>query len=154
MAPPDDGFLGQGWNFQLPRPALANEQEVAAGVGLATATVQGVEYSPIAEASGEEKIRQSIWLILSTSQGERIGRPDFGCGLHDLVFATRTANTLGEASRTVTSALQRWEPRIALLGVDARYHPSDPNGILIEIRYEVRATNSRFNLVYPFYLST
>lgn len=135
----DDSFLGRGWNFSL-RPD-------SAGVGV---DAQG----QIAEASGDEKIRQSIWVILSTAPGERVGRPDFGCGIHDLVFAPRTAGTLGELSRSVTTALQRWEPRIEVLGVDALPHPKDANGILLEIRYEIRATNSRFNLVYPFYLST
>lgn len=138
MAASDESFLGKGWNFALSQPF---------GVGPSPGG------HPIREASGEEKISQSIWLILSTAPGERIGRPDFGCGLHDLVFAPRTAGFLGELSRTVTAALQRWEPRIEVLGVEARPHPADPNGILIDIRYEVRATNSRYNLVYPFYLS-
>lgn len=135
----DKDFLGRGWNFNL-RPDEAGIAVDSSG--------------RIAEASGDEKIRQSIWLILSTAPGERIGRPDFGCGIHDLVFAPRTAGTLGELSRAVTTALRRWEPRIEVLGVDAVPHPKDANGILLEIRYEVRMTNSRSNLVYPFYLST
>jgi uncharacterized protein len=135
----DDGFLGSGWAFGL--------DEGAPGVGLDPG-------SAIAAASGEDKVRQSIWLLLSTARGERIGRPDFGCGIHDLVFAPRTTGTLGEVRRAVTEALDRWEPRVALLGVDARLHPADPAGILIDIQYEVRATNSRQNLVFPFYLST
>jgi phage baseplate assembly protein W len=132
----DESFLGQGWNFALGQNA---------GLGLVS--------GQIAEASGDEKIRQSIWLILSTAPGERVGRPDFGSGIHDLVFAPRTATTLGEVSRAVTAALRRWEPRIEVLGVTALPHPRDVNGIVVELQYEVRATNSRFNLVYPFYLS-
>lgn len=137
MAATDEGFLGRGWGFD----------RAGGGVGLDTGR-------QIAEASGDEKIRQSIWLILSTARGERIGRPDFGCGIHDLVFATRTAGTLGDIARAVTEALGRWEPRIDLIAVDARPHPGDPTGIVVEIEYEIRATNSRYNLVYPFYLST
>lgn len=81
MADSDGSFLGRGWNFALSKPF---------GVGPSGSG------GPIAEASGEEKLQQSIWLILSTAPGERIGRPDFGCGIHDLTFAPRSASTLGE----------------------------------------------------------
>jgi phage baseplate assembly protein W len=138
MATANDGFLGTGWGFDL----------ASGGVG-PDGTTHG-----IAEASGEAKIRQSIWILLSTAPGERIGRPDFGCGVHDLVFATRTAGTMGEIARAVTEAIRRWEPRVDVLSVDARPHPGDAMGILVDIRYQVRATNSRANFVYPFYLST
>lgn len=133
----DDGFLGRGWAFDLR----------GGGVGVDT------ERKHVAEAGGEEKIRQSIWLILSTARGERVGRPDFGCGIHDLVFSTPTAGALGDIARSVREALAQWEPRIEILAVDARVHPDDPNGVLVEIHYEILATNSRQNLVYPFYLS-
>jgi phage baseplate assembly protein W len=138
MAAANDGFLGTGWGFD------------PAGGGVAVEP----QSHRVAEASGEAKIRQSIWLILSTARGERIGRPTFGCGVHDLVFATRTASTMGGISGAVSEALRRWEPRIDLLSVEARPHPNDPLGVLVDIRYEIRATNSRANLVYPFYLST
>ncbi|HEU4537323.1 MAG TPA: GPW/gp25 family protein, partial [Polyangiaceae bacterium] len=88
-------FLGRGWAFDLSE---------GRGVG------PGPD-GRVAEAGGEEKIRQSIWLILSTAPGERPTRPDFGCGIHELVFAPRTAGTLGEIIRAVTEALSRWEPR-------------------------------------------
>ena len=138
MAAANDGFLGTGWGYDL----------AGGGVGVDPGT------HLVAEASGEAKIRQAIWVLLSTARGERIGRPDFGCGVHDLVFATRTAGTMGDITRAVTEAIRTWEPRVELLSVFARPHPSDPLGILVDIRYEVRATNSRTNLVYPFYLST
>lgn len=138
MAGADQDFLGGGWGFSL--------SEEAVGIGV---DADG----HVAGASGEDKIRQSIWLILSTAPGERLGRPDFGCGIHDLTFAQLSAGTLGEVSRAVTAALHLWEPRIDVLASEARPHPEDPNGILIEIQYVVRATNSRLNLVYPFYLS-
>ncbi len=137
MAAANAGFLGKGWGFDL----------VSGGVTTDSATKH------IAEASGEAKIRQSIWILLSTAPGERIGRPDFGCGIHNLVFATRTAGTMGQIARAVSEAIARWEPRVDLISVDARPHPSDPVGVLVDIHYEVRATNSRSNLVYPFYLS-
>ena len=78
-------------------------------------------------------------------------RPDFGCGIHDLVFANASAATVGRIVHEVNEALLRLEPRIDVLQVDAR--PGDTsNVLLIEIEYEVRATNTAFNLVYPFYL--
>jgi hypothetical protein len=148
-------FLGRGWAFALPRAPLPDEPSGLLGVNVVPSQEEkpAQPVQPIAEASGEEKIRQSIWLILSTSPGERIGRPDFGCGIHDMVFATRSSSTLGEVRRAVTQALQRWEPRIEVLEVNARPHPEDAYGLLIELQYAVRATNSRHNLVYPFYLS-
>jgi phage baseplate assembly protein W len=136
MATTSDGFLGRGFAFDI---------------------TQGIDVDDggsIMETVGEAKIRQSIWLILGTAPGERIGRPDFGSGIHDLVFAPRTADTLGEVRRTVIDALERWEPRIDVLDVRARPHPGNSRGILVEMHYEIRATNSRYNLVYPFYLST
>ncbi|WP_437275935.1 GPW/gp25 family protein [Sorangium sp. So ce375] len=136
MAARSDDFLGNGWGFDF----------TTGGVGLD-------EARRVAEAGGEAKIRQAIWILLSTARGERIGRPDFGCGIHELVFATRSSGTMGDIARAVTEAIQRWEPRVELVSVDARLHPSDPQGVLVDIHYEVRATNSRSNLVYPFYLS-
>ncbi|APR86361.1 Hypothetical protein A7982_11710 [Minicystis rosea] len=135
----DEGFLGVGVRFGL--------SDEAPGIDL-----DSVHH--IAAAGGEDAIRQSIWLILGTAPGERVGRPSFGCGIHDLIFAPRTAGTMGDVIRAVESALTRWEPRIDVLDVDAYPHPDDPAGLIVEIHYEVRATNSRVNLVYPFYLST
>src|SRR3712207_181593 len=83
-------FLGVGWRFP-PRPD-GNGQ--------------------IALAGGEERVRQAIWLILGTARGERVMRPDFGCGIHDLVFAPNSAGTTGQVDSLVRQALLRWEPRI------------------------------------------
>jgi uncharacterized protein len=123
-------FLGAGWSFPI------------------ASTDQGA----IGEASGADSIQQSIWLILSTSRGERVMRPDFGCGLYDLVFGLNDAATVGEAQRAVREALVLWEPRIDMIDVRAAPDPARPNVLLIEIVYQVRQTNSRYNLVYPFYL--
>ena len=132
------GFLGRGLRFGF-------RDDGSAGVGLSSGRV--------AEVSGEDSVRQSIWLILSTAPGERVGRPTFGCGIHDLVFGSQGAETTGSIIRAVQEALDRWEPRIDVDSVDARADEDEPNGILIEIQYVIRATNSRYNLVYPFYLS-
>jgi phage baseplate assembly protein W len=96
-------------------------------------------------------VRQSILVILGTAKGERVMRPDFGCGIHDLVFANASAATIGRLIREVHESLLRLEPRIDVTQVDVR--PGDTsNVLLIDIDYEVRATNTAFNLVYPFYV--
>jgi len=127
----DTDFLGLGWNFP---------------VGLDDGGQ--VELAP----DGEQGIRQSIWTILATSPGERVMRPDFGCGLHDLVFGVNNAATATAVTRAVREALATWEPRIDVLDVYAAPDPSQSNVLNIEINYQLRSTNSRFNLVYPFYL--
>ena len=106
----------------------------------------------IETAAFEEKIRQSIWIILRTAKGERIMRPDFGCGIHDLVFAESNTTTTGRIAQEVREALIRWETRIEVLDVDVSIDPSQANCMSIEIDYRMRTTNNRFNLVYPFYL--
>ena len=103
-------------------------------------------------AAYEASIRDAVWLILGTAPGERIMRPDFGCGIHDLVFATTSSTTLGQVAREVRGALVRWEPRIEVLGVDAAPDADEPARLLVLIDYRVRTTNNQFNLVYPFYL--
>ena len=106
----------------------------------------------VARAEYEESVRQSILVILGTAKGERVMRPDFGCGIHDLVFATVSAGTISRVSEEVHESLLRLEPRIDVTQVDVG--PGDAsNVLLIDIEYEVRATNTAFNLVYPFYLS-
>lgn len=126
------GFLGSGWTFPV---ALGPD-----GAVLMTAT-------------GDDAVRQSIWTILDTAPGERVMRPDFGCGVHDLVFQVLDAGTANAVARSVKDALARWEPRIQVLDVYAAPDPGDPHLLLVEINYEVRSSNSRANLVYPFYLS-
>jgi phage baseplate assembly protein W len=104
----------------------------------------------IARAAYEESVRQSILVILGTAPGERVMRPDFGCGINDLVFENLSAATIGRIDREVHEALLRLEPRIDVTGVEVSAGAN--NVILINIAYEVRATNTAFNLVYPFYL--
>lgn len=123
-------FLGAGWSFPVGLDARRQMRTI----------------------DGDESIRQSIWMILSTSPGERVMRPDFGCGLHDLVFGVNSVGTANAVAGAVREALAVWEPRIDVLDVFAAPDPTAPNLLLIEINYQVRSTNSRFNLVYPFYL--
>lgn len=104
--------------------------------------------------SDDESVRQSIWIILGTAPGERVMRPEFGCAIHDLVFAVSGATTAGRAVRAVREALVRWEPRIQVIDVRAGAAPGDPATLLVEVDYRVRTTNNQFNLVYPFYLES
>jgi phage baseplate assembly protein W len=78
--------------------------------------------------------------------------PDFGCGIHDYVFAPNNVRTAGLIRFHVEESLRRWEPRIDLQEVVAGAAPDDPAVILLSITYKVKATDSRFNMVYPFYL--
>jgi phage baseplate assembly protein W len=121
------------------------------GVGWAFPVTPGPD-GDVALAQYEESVRQSVWIILGTSRGERVMRPDFGCGLQELVFSVGGAQTAGLVTEEVRHALTVWEPRLDLVAVTA-----EPDGFLgttleIRIEYRVRATNNVFNVVYPFYL--
>ncbi len=102
---------------------------------------------------GEEKIRQSIWIILSTAEGERVMLPEFGCGVHDLIFEANTAALRGLVQEKVRESLVRWEPRIDVIDVRAETPPETRNHLLIRIDYRVRSNNALYNLVYPFFLN-
>ncbi|HTJ23198.1 MAG TPA: GPW/gp25 family protein [Gemmatimonadaceae bacterium] len=121
------------------------------GVGTRFPLALDEQTGQLARAEYEESVRQSILVILGTAKGERVMRPDFGCGIHDLVFANASAGTIGRIAHEVDEALLRLEPRIEVLRVDARPGETS-NVLLIDIEYQVRATNTAFNLVYPFYL--
>jgi uncharacterized protein len=124
-------FLGVGWKFP----------------------VQVDNTGRIAMSEFEQDIRESIRIILSTSKGERVMRPDFGCGIHDYVFGAMNTTTIGLIESSVREALTRWEPRIDLLGVRVSTAEAEAGRLLVGIDYRVRATNNEFNLVYPFYLT-
>ena len=124
-------FLGVGWQF----PVMRDEPK-----------------QRFALAEYEESIKQSIWIILFTAKGERVMRPEFGCGIHELVFAPNDAATRGMAEHHVDEALRLWEPRIEVLEVQATAAGAQDEELRISIDYRVRTTDSRFNLVYPFYL--
>lgn len=100
----------------------------------------------------EAHVRQSIELILRTGRGERVMRPDFGAGLADLVFAPASAATLALVQHEVRDALTRYEPRIDILALDVSADPETPQLLVIRLDYRVRRTDTRLNLVYPFYL--
>lgn len=127
-------FLGVGWAFPVARAGEDPEQ------------------GDFRTAYYEESVRQAIQIILGTAKGERVMRPDFGSGLHDLIFAANNSATWGLAESEVEDALRRWEPRIEVDEVRAQAAGARGETILISVDYRVRATDNRFNLVYPFYL--
>ena len=123
-------YLGVGWKFPL----------------------QVTPSGAIAKARYEHRVEESVYLILATAKGERVMLPDFGCGIHELVFAPNTPNTIGLVAQQVRRALVDWEPRIDVLDIVVDSPEGEPNLLLIKIGYRIRANNALANLVYPFYL--
>jgi uncharacterized protein len=102
--------------------------------------------------SDDEDVREAIVLILSTAQGARPMRPEFGCGIHDYVFDTIDPHTMGRLEYEVRVALDRWEPRIDVIAIRFDLSRAEEGVVAIEVDYRLRATNDLRNLVYPFYL--
>ncbi|ODS25051.1 baseplate assembly protein [Candidatus Endobugula sertula] len=123
-------FLGAGWNF----PILPSNRD-----------------RDLKFANGPDKVRQSIWLILETEPGERIMRPDFGCGLRCYLMKPNNSATRALIQKTVTRALVLWEPRIKLQDVVVT-PGQDPSMVSIQILYVHVRDGSPGNLVFPFYL--
>src|SRR5579862_500635 len=106
----------------------------------------------LAMSAGLQDIEESIRIILGTPVGERRMRPNFGCAVHSLAFATNDPTTHGLIRHYVLEALALWEPRIEVLDVHVGTDPEQPVRLLVDIAFALRATNQRRNLVYPFYL--
>jgi phage baseplate assembly protein W len=106
----------------------------------------------IALARDETDIEQAIELILATAPGERPMRPEFGCGVHDFVFDSIDASTVGRMELAIRDALDRWEPRVIVDSVEFNLDEVADGRLIIDIGYHVRATNNMRNLVYPFYV--
>ena len=106
----------------------------------------------IALARDETDIEQAIELILGTAPGERPMRPEFGCGVHDFVFDSIDATTVGKMELAIRDALDRWEPRVFVETVEFNLDEVADGRLIIDIGYRIRATNTMRNLVYPFYV--
>src|SRR5437868_13097423 len=117
-------FLGVGWKFPV---------QVTAG-------------GKIAQARYEQRIEEAIYLILSTAKGERLMLPDFGCGIHELVFAPNNSETLTLEVEHVREALVVLEPRIEVIDVTADTAQDQPNRLLIRMDYRIRANQAQGNL--------
>ena len=105
----------------------------------------------VATSEYEDNIRQSIRIVLETAPGERVMRPNFGCGIHDLVFAAVDTTTIQRIRSVIEEALRRYEARIEVLGVTVDEDATSEGKLLIELEYRVRKTNQIGNLVFPFY---
>ncbi|HZR83913.1 MAG TPA: GPW/gp25 family protein [Candidatus Binatia bacterium] len=105
----------------------------------------------VAYSEYEQDIRESILIILETAPGERVMRPNFGCGIHEMVFTALDSTTLRRIRSEVEEALQRYEARIEVVGVNVDDAASAEGKLLIELEYRVRRTNQVGNLVFPFY---
>jgi phage baseplate assembly protein W len=125
-----EDFIGRGWGFPLRTDATGG----------------------IAMVSREREIEEAIRLILGTSPGERPLRPEFGCRIHEHVFASADGSTANAIAAEVRAALQRWEPRIDVHDVAVTFDARDDTTLYIDIRYAIKATNDRRNLVFPFYV--
>lgn len=124
-------YLGRGWSF----PVRLREKE---------GTIRFSEY--------ERDVRESISIVLSTRKGERVMRPDFGCGIHNLVFEVINTATLTQIENDVRESLAEFEPRIDVSRVNADSGGGIDGKLLISIDYLIRGTNNQLNFVYPFYI--
>ena len=124
-------FLGRGWSYPVDPNAADTD---------------------VALVEHEEDVRQAVRIILETGRGERVMRPDFGAGLDDFVFEPINATTLALIRHRVEESLILWEPRIRIEQIAVEPAASAPGRIDIAVDYRVRATNTFYNLVYPFYL--
>jgi uncharacterized protein len=123
-------FLGRGW-------AMPVELDPLTGL--------------VASVQHEEDIRQSIRIILETTPGERVMRPNFGCGIHEMVFDALDSTAIQRIRLIVEESLRRCEARIDVLDVTVEETPSEQGRLIVEIEYRVRKTNQTGNLVFPFY---
>ncbi len=122
-------FLGRGWKYPV-----------------------SIENGRIAFSEGEESIKESIRIILGTIKGERIMRPDFGCAINELAFSINNSQTAALVAFHIREALMKWEQRIEVLDVNAYPESEEDNKLNIYIDYMIKTTNTKNNLVYPFYI--
>ena len=124
-------FLGRGWTFP---PEFHSRGKQAQMV------------------SQEDDIQEALWILLSTVPGERVMRPTYGCGLKAMVFEAMSEPTLTEIRDVVERAILFFEPRIELESVELEIVDELGGHVDIHLEYTIRTTNSRANMVYPFYL--
>lgn len=125
-------FLGSGWRF----PILPDR---GGGLGY---------------VSGEDNVEQSLLILLQTWAGERDVRPRFGTRLPELVFAPGSVANLSRLETAVRTTVRDHEPRAELEHVSAELDPADETRVTVSVRYRTRQSNTRHNLVFPFYLGT
>lgn len=142
-----DAYLGRGWGF--PPTFKKGKAQALAGLGNQSISIGNVEM-----VAAKEDIDQSIFILLSTSIGERFLQPEYGCNLRDFLFEPMNSGFIGYIKELVSNALLYYEPRINVLKIAVSPDTSTDalaGRMLIQIDYEIRASNSRFNYVYPFF---
>ena len=107
----------------------------------------------VAMIDGDDSIRQAIMLLLATTPGERLMRPNYGSHLHRLLFAVNDQATAGLAIHYVRQALEQWEPRIEIIDIDAEVDPDLAEQLNIQLTYRVKASLGTETLVYPLDLA-
>ena len=126
----DVDFIGAGWSFPV-----------------ATDDTGGIQL-----VTRDSEIHQAIRLILATVPGERPMRPEFGCRIHDHVFAEMNSATAGAIAYDVRIALEQWEPRVDVIDVAVRFDVRDVGRVDVDIHFAIRGFNDERNLVFPFYV--
>jgi hypothetical protein len=126
----NNNIIGNGWRFPI-------DPDPSGGLGYNT---------------GTDNVEQSLRILLETDWGQRVMRPDFGCIAGRLVFAPGSEHFLRQLEQSVRDAIRDWEPRVDVDGVRAELSPRDETLALVTISYRTRASNTRENLVFPFYL--
>ncbi len=106
----------------------------------------------VSSSALEENVRQCLFIILGTAPGERINRPDFGCQIHDLMFAPNNQLTAAMAAVYCEEAIYKFEPRVEHVSCQAHPNGDEPNRLDIRIEYVIAGKNDKRNLVFPFYL--
>jgi phage baseplate assembly protein W len=132
----------QGWRYLLPD---VDAPETAAGL----------QYSPAGAVDmirDDAAVRQGLLLLILTTPGERVMRPTYGCHLRRLLFSPNDDTTAGLAIHYVRNAVERWEPRIEILSLDASRDPDDPTALEIVLEYRVRATQHANQIVVTYSL--
>ncbi len=136
--------LYRAWRFR--HPDFDRREE--AGSGIRISSTGGIEM-----VGDNGAVRQSILLLLTTATGERVMRPDYGCDLQRLVFSPNDATTHGLAIHYVRKALDRWEPRIEILRLDATANEGDSGRMDILLEYRVKKTVRRDTLTVSISLT-
>ncbi len=130
--PNNGSFLGTGWSFP---PSFSDEG------------------SEVEMVSGPEDIHQSLQILLSTQLGERVMQDGYGCDLNSVLFEEINQGLINSLTSLVSNAILYHEPRIRLDSLDVSESDSEPGLLMISLDYVVKSTNSRYNMVYPFYVN-
>jgi uncharacterized protein len=127
-----NGFLGKGWSFP---PSFV------------------LEIGSVKMEEGQTDIEQSLHILLTTTLGERVMQPKYGCNMDTLVFEPLNTGTKTIMIDKIKTAILFFEPRIDVQRIEMNTQSDLEGQILIEIDYVIRATNSRFNFVFPYYIT-